>query len=387
MTSHHDQAPVHTLWSTPHSLYSGKVRSYLLKKRIAFRERTPAHPEFQQRIVPAIGMFVVPVFETADGQIIQDSSDILDFLEAQVPAHPMVPQTGVQRVVALLIDGFGSEGLLPAAMHYRWSFRAQQESFLRAEFGRAVHSGPNREERLAAGAALMDYFNGFLPPLGVTPATIPAIEAAYEALLDALDIHFQHHPYLLGGHPSIADFGMMAPLYAHLGRDPYPASLMKNRAPNVYRWTERMNLPGIADPEFADCPQTWLADDAIPPTLEPVLALLFLDWGALLLPDAAAFNAWSTGLPAGRLVNIDAARKVHPTTGMVEGNWRGCAVQRASAPHGLWMLGKAQSAADGLAGAARARLTDLVRRNGGDEVMALRCARQMKREHCVLVLQ
>ena len=71
-------------------------------------------------------------------------------------------------------------------------------------------------------------------------------------MLDALDVHFQHYPYLLGGLPSIADFGSMAPLFAHLGRDPVPSSLMKNRAPNVHRWTERMNLPAIADGEFPE---------------------------------------------------------------------------------------------------------------------------------------
>jgi glutathione S-transferase len=387
MSNSQEQVSVYTLWGTPHSLYTGKMRSYLLKKGIAFRERIPAHPEFQQRILPAIGMFVVPVLETPAGEIIQDTTEIIELLEARAPARPMVPQTPVQRVVALLLDGFGSAGLLPPAMHYRWSYRAQQENFLRAEFGRAVHSGPNREERLAAGAQLMDYFNGMLPPLGVNPATIPATEAAYEALLDALDIHFQHYPYLLGGHPSVADFGMMAPLFAHLGRDPYPANLMKDRAPNVYRWTERMNLPGIADPEFPDCPETWLAGDAIAPTLEPVLALLFQDWGAPLTADAAAFNAWSDGLPAGSLVHIDAERKVHPTIGMVEYPWRGCTVQRASAPHGLWLFARAQAAAEGLSGDARERLADLVRRNGGDAVMALRCTRRMKRERCVLVLQ
>lgn len=387
MTSHQDKAPVYTLWGTPHSLYTGKIRSYLLKKGIAFRERLPAHPEFKQRILPAIGMFVVPVLETPDGTFIQDTSDITDYLEAQVPTCPMVPQTPVQRVVALLLDGFGSEGLLPPAMHYRWSYRAQQENFLRAEFGRSVHSGPSRQERLAAGAQLMDHFHGFLPMLGVHPATIPAIEAAYESLLDVLDQHFQHYPYLLGGHPSYADFGMMAPLFAHLGRDPYPASLMKNLAPNVYRWTERMNLPGIADTEFPDCPETWLADDAIPPTLEPVLALLFKDWGAPLLADAAAFNAWSGDLPAGSPAHINEERKIHPSIGMVEYAWRGCTVQRASAPHGLWLFAKAQAAAEKLSGEARERLRELVRRNGGDEIMAISLARAMKRENYVLVLQ
>ena len=133
----------------------------------------------------------------------------------------MVPETPVQRAVAWLLGAFGSEALLPAGMSYRWSYRAEQQEFLSGEFGRAVYAGPDGEAD-RAGLTIMDYFNGFLPNLGVTPQTIATVEAAYLELLDALDIHFQQHPYLLGGQPSIADFGFMAPLYAHLARDPVP---------------------------------------------------------------------------------------------------------------------------------------------------------------------
>jgi glutathione S-transferase len=230
-----------TLWGTPHSLYTGKVRSYLIKKGLPFREMFPHHPRFGTEVVPAVRLVVVPIVETPDGQFYQDTSDIIAELERRHPQTPVVPSTPVQRVVARLLDGYGSECLLPAAMHYRWSYRAEQEHFLQAEFGRALHFGPDREARLQAGAQFMAYFNSFLPGLGVLPETIPAIEAAYEELLNLLDIHFQHHPYLLGGRPCIADFGFMAPLFAHLGRDPVPAALMMKRAPNVFRWTERMN--------------------------------------------------------------------------------------------------------------------------------------------------
>ncbi|CAN7310245.1 glutathione S-transferase family protein [Pseudomonas sp. LjRoot71] len=351
-----------TLWGTPHSLYTGKVRSYLIKKGLPFREMLLSHPRFRTQIVSAVRLIVAPVLELPDGELIQDSTDILAALERRFPDNPMFPATPVQACVAHLLDGFGSEGLLAAAMHYRWSYRAEQEQFLRAEFGRAVRSGPDREGRLAAGAALMDYFNGFLPLLGVTPETIPAVEAAYLDLLDALDVHFQHYPYLLGGRPSIADFGFMAPLFAHLGRDPVPAMLMTQRAPNVYRWTERMNLVNIADGEFPDCAESsYLAGyaiQAIQATLEPVLALLFRDWGHQLLADAEHHNAWvdsHADLPAGQLVGLDGERKVHPSLGLVVSDWRGARCSRASAPHALWLLDKALACAAALSAPVRER--------------------------------
>ena len=389
MMTNDTRTGTYILWGVAHSYYTGKIRSYLLKKGVPFRELYPSNPEFQERIVPAVRHMVVPIMETPEGEIIQDTTDMIECLEARFPQPVMVPETPVQRAVAWLLGAFGSEGLLQAGMSYRWSYRAEQEDFLRAEFGRIMYAGPDREARDRAGKQLMDYFHGFLPQLGVTPETLSTVEAAYCELLDTLDIYFQHYPYLLGGRPSIADFGLMAPLYAHLARDPVPATLMKSRAPNVYRWTERMNRSSIADGEFAGSPETYAADDAIPATLESVLALVFQDWGAELLANAAHFDAWvadNPSLPAGHLVSADGERKVHPTLGFIDYPWRGCSVHRASAPHGLWHFDKAAAYARALSGESRKRFDALVKRTGGEQVMAIELARPMKREDYALVL-
>ena len=377
------------LWSTPHSAYSGKVRSYLIKKGLPFRELLPPHPRFQMEVLPTLRQFVVPVVETADGKLIQDSTVIIEELERRFPERPMVPTTPVLRLIAHLLGAFGSEGMLAIAMHYRWSYRAEQEHFLRAEFGRVAHHGPNRDERLASGATLMDYFNGYLPNLGVTPETAPAIEASCEELLDALDIHFQHYPYLLGGHPSIADFGFMVPLYAHLYRDPVSSVMMKNRAPNVCRWTERMNLASISDGEFPEQEKEWFPNDAIPETLEPVIRLMFQDWGAQLLADADFVNTWLNANPdldKGQCVSHDGERAVHPTLGEISYTWRGIVVKRLSMPHGLWHFERAARLARELEGSEKEDFYALVQRLGGREVMQIRLLRSIERQDGALVL-
>ena len=375
-----------TLWGTPHSFYTGKVRSYLIKKGLPFREQTLADPRFKAHVVPTVRHMVVPVVELPDGTLLQDSAEIVEVLEARYPDTPMLPPTPVQRCVAMLLDAFGTEGLLAPGMHYRWSYRSVQESFLQAEFGRALYYGTSRDERNAAGRAIMDYFSNFLPGLGVTPETIPAIESSYEALLEVLDAHFQCHPYLLGCRATSADFGFMAPMFAHLGRDPVPAQLMKMKAPNVYRWTERMNLANITDGEFPACDGQWLADDAIPATLEPVLAHIFADWGPQWLADAALFNDWSTGQPAGTLVEVRNERKVHQTLGMVTAPLRGVPMTRGSAPNGLWLLDKALTASAALNGAAAERGRALFARTGGERVMAIQLACRMRRVDYALTL-
>lgn len=379
----------YVLWGSPHSYYTGKIRSYLIKKQVPYRELLPSHADFGVRIVPAVRHMVVPVMETPDGQVIQDTTDMIEHLEQAFPRPIMTPESPVQEAIAWLLGAFGSEGLLQPGMHYRWSYRAVQESFLEAEFGRLRYAGPDRAARNAAGRQLMDYFNGFLPLLGVTEATIPAIEQAYLELLDALDQHFQEWPYLLGGRPSIADFGFMAPLFAHLARDPVPATLMKDRAPNVFNWTERMNMPAISDRCFPQLPESFPADDLLPESLEPVLKHVFRDWGPQLLADAAHYNAWvgaDPSMPAGTLVSASGERQVHPTLGFIDYQWRGCVVHRASSMHGLWHFDKAAAYARALQGEARSRFDSLLKRSGGEAVMRIRLARAMKRADYVLVL-
>jgi len=379
----------YTLWGSAHSLYTGKLRSYLIKKNLSFRELYPTHPRFGAEIQPAVGMLVVPLLETADGRVLQDTDDIIDELEATHPERPLRPDTPVQQVVSRLLCAYASEGLLSTAMHYRWSYRAEQETFLRAEFGRVAHHGFDRAARLASGQQLMNYFSGLLPALGVTPATISTLEGTYLELLDALDAHFQCHPYFLGGRPCDADFGFMAPLYAHLGRDPVPAALMKRVAPNVYRWTERMNSACTSDGEFWDQPDAHLTDDDMPATLEPVLRILFDTWWPELQANAARYESWlhtNPSMPAGHLVSHGTERKVHPTLGPIEYSVRGVDFQRASSPNSLRLFEASASLARQLQGGAAARFSALMERTGGAAAMNLRLARPLRRANYVLVL-
>ena len=381
------------LWGTPHSLYTGKARSCLIKKGLPFVERCPSHPDYKARVRPTVGLVTFPVLETPDGQFIQDSTDIvsyLDSLENLASGNSLTPSTPVQLAVARLIDGFGLEGMLQVAMHYRWSYRDEQELFLQTEFGRGLYPGEDREARRAAGRRVMDFFSSSLPTLGINPQTIAAIENAYEELLEALDIHFQHYPYVMGRRVSIADLGLIAPMYAHLGRDPYPTALMKKRAPNVARWVERMQLPNTPDGEYAPYVADWLLDDEIPATLEPVLTLLFKDWGPQLSADIASYQHWldaNPGIEAGQLINFNDGRLVHPTLGMVSYEWRGVQVQRASAVHGLWLFQMAQAVAQAMSADAGQKLAALLKRTGGQDVMALALPHLIERRNNVLVLQ
>ena len=254
------------LYGSPHSYYTAKVRCYLRKQGIAYRERMPSHPSFAQQVVPEIGRSIIPVLVTPEGECIQDSIDIIDHLEAlgvPLSAYPSGPR---QRVLALWIEYFGNFCMLRPAMHYRWSFFPEQ-----AEYVTDANVSCSGEQ---VAQMIMQRMRSYLPALGVTNDTVELIHQTFLRLLDILEAHFSVHPYLFGGRPSIADYGLIGPMYAHLARDPVPAQLMRTRAPKVFRWVERMTAADADIPEYHDYPEAFLADDQVPETLLPLLALM-----------------------------------------------------------------------------------------------------------------
>jgi len=71
-----------TLYGMKISMFTGKARSYLIKQGIAFNEVAPVNAHFQSVVIPQIGRRIIPVIETSDGTIIQDTTDIIDHFEA-----------------------------------------------------------------------------------------------------------------------------------------------------------------------------------------------------------------------------------------------------------------------------------------------------------------
>ena len=279
---------VNKLYAIPHSLYSGRARSYLIKAGIPFREYSTGHESYKANIVPQAKLRTVPTLETCEGQVIRDGAAIIEHFES-ITGRPFQPTTPKQRVVSALFDLIGSDGLLRPAMHYRWNFLEENEKFIHYHFLHSQRISESREEKT-------DYMMGRMKTVaglwGVHPGSFELIESLYGELLELLDAHFATVPYLFGWKPSIGDFGLIAPLYAHLGRDPAPAQLMKQKAVRVYRWVERMNRPDQDAAEFFEAGDDYLDKDEIPETLVNVLKLLAQDLVPETKAAAEVINQW-----------------------------------------------------------------------------------------------
>lgn len=312
-----------TLYGTQFSLYTGKVRSYLIQKQIPFKEIRSTLKVYKNVIIPRTGVRYIPVIETNDSLVIQDTTDIIDHLESVYPNRPVYPKSPKQALVAMLLELYGDEWLVIPAMHYRWNFPTLNESFINGEFGRMVVPNAPRFIQRFFGEKLGRKFKGFVPGLGINEQTISAIESSYEGLLHDLNAHFTEHDYLLGAHPTIADFGFIGPLYAHLYRDPAPGALMKKNAPHVCAWVERMNC---ADSPHADLPK----NDAIPATLTPILQRMAREHLPVLIDTNQRLNEWRKANPK--------AQQPDRIIGKHAFSIEGVKGERVVLPYALWML-------------------------------------------------
>ena len=276
------------------SLYSGKARAYLRHKRIPFVESITV--EDRKLIEERVGRRVMPVVITADGDCVQDTTEIIDYFERRYPEPSVYPKGPWQRLVALLFEVYGDEWLLLPAMHYRWHFKRQNLAYLLRNFGNIIKPGWPRWLRPIGGlpAALL-FGNLYKPIMGRSRGNIGEIETSYESFLDDFNRHLEEHPFLLGGRPSIGDFGLIGPLYAHLYRDPYPGSLMRERAPNVAKWVERMQRPTSFD-------GTFFSDDRVPETLHPLLRRMFDEQLPVLVDTLQRVGRWAAEHPDARRI-------------------------------------------------------------------------------------
>lgn len=275
----------HQLIGSEVSLYTGKLRCYLDYKAIPYEEVLSTANVFKEVIVPRTGVRYIPILITDDDVALQDTTEIIDFLEKRYPEHSVYPATPLQNLVSLLFEVYGDEWLVIPAMHYRWSFQ-ENIDFARGEFGRTSAPELNQEQRYEMGKELSKPFAGALPRLGVNEATIPGVEKSYTALLSELNAHFSEHAYLLGDRPCMGDLGLIGPLYAHLYRDPYSGRMMEELAPAVVAWVKRMVKPTPQSGDFYD-------QDQVLPTLLPILARMVKEQGPVLEQTIQQVEAWA----------------------------------------------------------------------------------------------
>jgi glutathione S-transferase len=364
----------HRLYAITHSLYSGRARSYLIKHQIPFQELSTGHESFKTEVLPKGKLATIPTLVTPEGEVIRDGAAIIEHFEAASdrPSRPTGPK---QRIISALFDVIGTDGLLRPAMHYRWNFPEDNLAFVRYHF---LHSQRDTPERSEKTEAMMNRMRHAAMIFGVTEQTQAVVESLYLDYLEALNTHFKQYPYLLGWRPSIGDFGLIAPMYAHLGRDPHPAKLMQQRAVSVYRWVERMNRYDQDVPEFFNAGTDFVEDDVVPESLMAVLRVLAEDFVPETLAAADAINSWladnkpEAGTPAvGRLAQAP---------GTATFDLRGETIQALAQPHRFYLLQRVQDDYASLSEAEKVGVDAVLGESGMAAILHASLGRRIERK-------
>jgi len=215
---------------------------------------------------------IVPLVVTPGGEGIQDSTPIIERFEAEHPEPSIHPPDPVSAFVSALLEEFGDEWGNKWMFHYRWAREVDQLSAA-GRLARSMMPGANDEQVAAMTAQIRDRMVNRVWFVGSNAETAPQIEESFREAIALLETHLAGRPYLFGGRPAFADFGLFAQLY-EAWTDPTPGALIEGGAPHLLDWTHRMLWPraeGIFEP--------WQSlEPTLLPLLERQVGRLFLPW-------------------------------------------------------------------------------------------------------------
>lgn len=222
------------------SYYSAKTRACLGYKRIPFVEIYELET-YRDRIAPAVGRTVFPVLESDAGEILQDTTVIIDALERRHPERPVFPRDPTLMLVARIVEFFVDEFWVVTAMHTRWN-DPDAKRFVVAEFNRFFGQGDARDI-WADGDAVAERMQGYLPSLGLDQEPgRRLIQRLFEEATELLDHAVGPRQFAFGPHPSLVDCCLYAAYYPHQYRDHGSAQAhLKTNAANLSYFLDNMH--------------------------------------------------------------------------------------------------------------------------------------------------
>jgi glutathione S-transferase len=293
---------LHRLYGWKVSYFTAKLGCYLNYKQIPYQEKYMNAFDLYYTAKKKVGIPVMPILVTPQGEWLQDTKAIIDEMEKRYPEHSVYPKTPCKRFVSLVLEAWADEFWVPHAMHYRWN-RPESVEFFLAEAGQNLLPNFPSFLRNAAGSIVKKTLVGYLPSVGVRPEQYAIVEKWTVDMLNKLDSHFEVHPYLLGDTPSIGDFALAGPLVAHLGRDTWPKEHLISKTPHVRQWIERISTLSHKDVTLGPLSED---NDEIPATLFPMLRAIsqeFLPMISETIPPVEELSKnpkFSTGRPLPR---------------------------------------------------------------------------------------
>lgn len=265
---------VYRIYGAEPSPYSVKVRSYFRYKGIPhewINRSLDKMPEFQKHAK----LPLIPLVVTPEGESMQDSTPIIEKLEQRFPEPAVHPSDTVRYFLSALLEEFADEWMNKPMFHYRWFYSEDREADGKW-LAECMMPGAPEQQIAQMKQGVIERMVPRLKFVGSSEETKHVIEGSYERVLGILEPHFSSRPYLFGGKPCFADFALFGQLYENRC-DPTPGAILRQRAPSVSKWIDRMLDPAAESAEW----ESWAS-------LEPTLGPLLEEAGRMFFPWSEA---------------------------------------------------------------------------------------------------
>ena len=338
---------LYRVYGSEMSMFTAKIRPVFRRKGLRWVEQL-ATPARWQEAEDRTGNRMIPILITPEGDLVQDSSVIIDLLEARHPEIPVESPDPVVKLLGRIFEIYHDEFMPLLGIYYRWIHPD------------AIAEGRARAMAMSGDPGLGELaektIGGYAPLLGLSESTVPVIERHYLDLLDALEAHFEVIPFILGDVPSLADFSVCGTGHAHLYLDQVPHRIMWERAPRVTHWMMRVDG---ADPFTSGA---WIDPAAPPQTLLDLLAITGRVAGPYVADTVRALAEHLSTVDVG--AHLPRAFAVHPTRiGRVD-------ARRVTTPYTLFMVQRVLDVHRELDDAGRATAARLLADTGWEELIA-----------------
>jgi glutathione S-transferase len=258
------------IYGSEMSPYSVKVRSYFRFKQIPHRWiPRGADNEAEYRALSRLP--IIPTVATPEGEGLQDSTPIIEAVEARHPEPSIHPADPALAFLSALIEEFGDEWGNKLMFHHRWFAPVDQMAAAQTLARLSLPRG-DEAEIAARTAMIRERMTGRGHFVGSSPESAPLITDWWFELVDLLESHLRDRKYLFGARPAFGDFGLAGQMY-EASVDPTCGAGLRARGPAVLDWCHRMMEPRDDGP--------FETFESLTPTLEPLLAYVgryFLPW-------------------------------------------------------------------------------------------------------------
>lgn len=252
---------LYKVYGTKRSYFTMKLESAMIFYGVPWEHITKG-PEVTELVEKRSATHQIPVLQTPENWIVNDTTPIISMLDARYPLRRMVP-TGPLGVLVHLVEEFMDEWLSRTMVHYRWNYETSAKEVVKAMLGEVMPDAPE-EISIQMQEMLYTFGRKACRANGLdSDHQKQKTEEEYQGILAAAQDQLSKTPFLLGSRPCVVDAVFLGGLKAHMYVDPAPRQMLGSY-PGIIDWLENRanSWDGSGDllpfPESSDFAQTIL---------------------------------------------------------------------------------------------------------------------------------